>query len=485
MEVVRDEVGRRRHLARVVQGDRLAQVHVGVGAVAGHQPDDTEHLVREALRRRVVHLDPVIEGVGAEQQALVGRERPGEHLQLGCDAAQSDGLLHRHRTGEVHHPSQGRDGLGDVTAVAVHRGETPQGGVLHLGGRSGVEHRGRELLGPVELTTPRDRFDHLGLHVGPSVPDVGGEVEGLVVEGDGSGRGDRHRLVRGPHQPPDRVEVAGLGPAGELTGDLLRGCAGASEGLRRGSMEVASLGGQHVAVHGVAHEVVAERQAIAVAGDQPGQRRLPQPRGDVDHRASRHGGEVGEREARPEQAGEAQQLAGLDREPRQAPHQRLVQPARDGRRGDLGDPRVDAQEALVVEGAQQLGDEQRVAPGGEQPGPQLAARRRPGDRRAQRVEVDLVERAESQVTAVAVVERVDHPVHRRRARRGPQGHHDAELRRPRPGDERSQHRQRQVVGPVRVLDDQQRGIRPRQRLDRVDAGLDDREAEIARVTTTG
>ena len=183
-------------------------------------------------------------------------------------------------------------------------------------------------------------------------------------------------------------------------------------------------------VHGVADEVVAKRQPVAVAGDQPGERRLPQPRGDVDDRAARHRGQVGQREARPEQAGEPQQIAGLDRKPRQATHQRLVEPARGDRRRDLGDPRVDPQETFLVERAQQLGHEQRVATGRLQPRPQLAARCRPGDRRGQRMQVDLVERAETQVAAARVDERVDHPVQHRRARRGPQRHDDAEPRRP-------------------------------------------------------
>ena len=80
----------------------------------------------------------------------------------------------------------------------------------------------------------------------------------------------------GPFQPADRFEVAGQRAAGELLGDLLGGRPGVGQGLAGGTVQVAAFGGQHVAVDGLADQVVAERQPVPVADDQA---RPAMPRG--------------------------------------------------------------------------------------------------------------------------------------------------------------------------------------------------------------
>lgn len=102
----------------------------------------------------------------------------------------------------------GGNGLGDVAAVAVHRGEATERFVLHPCCGGGVEHRSGKLLSTVEAAAPCDRLDHPCLHGSDAIPYIWGQGKGLVVQSDGSTRGDRDRLVGRAQQPVDGIEVA-------------------------------------------------------------------------------------------------------------------------------------------------------------------------------------------------------------------------------------------------------------------------------------
>ena len=75
------------------------------------------------------------------------------------------------------------------------------------------------------------------------------------------------------------------------------------------------------------------------------------------------------------------------------------------------------QEAIVVEGSKQLCDEQRVAGRRPQPFPQRFTRCPSGDRAGHRHDVDLVERAEADVSTEALADPLDQAVEGGRARR--------------------------------------------------------------------
>ena len=103
----------------------------------------------------------------------------------------------------------------------------------------------------------------------------------------------------------------------------------------------------------------------------------------------------------------------------------------------------------------------------------------------QGVHVDLVERAEADMGTEPVTDTLDQPVERGRAGRRPQRPDHTEPGDTGPSDERRQHRERQVVGPVQVLGGEQHRLRSGHLLDQVDTRLDDRVAEVLATSPPG
>ena len=138
-------------------------------------------------------------------------------------------------------------------------------------------------------------------------------------------------------QPLSRLEIAGTRAEGELLGDLLRRRAGVGQCLAGGSVEVTALGGQHVAVDGLADEIVAEAsRSPSPTITQPTM--PPEASCDIDDRPAGDRGEISQRERDADQARQSQQLVRFAREPRQASYQRLVEVGRRGARSNVDDP---------------------------------------------------------------------------------------------------------------------------------------------------
>ena len=270
-----------------------------------------------------------------------------------------------------------------------------------------------------------------------------------------------------------------------LPGDLLQRCSGTSERLSGRAVQVAALGWQHVVVHGLADEVVTEAEPLTVADHQPGERGVPQPRCDLDDRSAGQRGQLRQREARPEQARESQQVACALGKPGQATNERCSQARRDGRLGDLRHPRLDAQVLFLVERAQELRHEQRVTARRLQTVAQPLAGGGPRQRRRERLDVELVERTQAQVAAADLHHRLEHTVEQHGSGHGPEGADDGERRRRRALDSGPHHAERQVVGPMEILGDHHDRRRTREHLECVGAPLDHGVAEILDVAVAG
>ena len=76
-------------------------------------------------------------------------------------------------------------------------------------------------------------------------------------------------------------------------------------------MEVTAHSRQHLGVDRLSDQVVTEREAIAIAHDQAGERCLAKPRGDIDDRSAGDHGELVQREHGAEEARQAEQLVRL------------------------------------------------------------------------------------------------------------------------------------------------------------------------------
>ena len=484
VEEIGDDVRGRPHVPRVAQRHRSLQVIEGYATAPGDRFDGAEHLKSDALSLHVPDVARDRQFLLAAPACFVERRRTQQCLELGAEAPQvADSAVGRLR--HVCGPVEVRDRRLDVAPVAMDGGHAPHDVERQLRvGRGGEDGR-RQLLGALEPPAPRQRLDELRLHVAAALPGGGRERKRRFEEVDRCARRNGRDLAGRTDQPADGLEIPGRRAARVLPGDLLHRCPGASKRLAGGAVQVAALGRQHVVVHSLSDEVVAEAEPLTVTDDQPGERGVAQPRRDLDDRLAGQRGQLRQREARPQQARQSQQVTCALGEPGQATDEGCAEAGGDGRFGDLGHPCLDAQVLLLVERAQELGHEQRVAARRLQTVAEPLTGGRSHQGRGERLHVELVERTQKQVAAADLHDRLDHTIEQHGPRHGPEGAEDGQGRRGRALDGGSQHAERQVVGPVEVLGDEHDGRRARQRLEGVGAPLDHGVAQILDVAIVG
>ena len=162
-------------------------------------------------------------------------------------------------------------------------------------------------------------------------------------------------------------------PASRSTGTPAR----AQHGTRLTVQALAHRCGQ-ILVHGIAHEVVAERETITRFGEQPGIHRRGQRRNELRRSTPGEQPQLSQRERRAQDRSDPQQVQGLLGEQAQAAQQCQAQGGWQRRRAGLGPPVQHADRPLVVERPYELDHEQRVPPGTAHLLQQ--SRARPGDR---------------------------------------------------------------------------------------------------------
>ena len=239
-------------------------------------------------------------------------------------------------------------------------------------------------------------------------------------------------------EPFHRVDVAGARAEAVLASDLLGWRVGRCQCACGSSVKIATDGGGQVEVDRLTKQVVAERQLVAAADDERRVDCLAQCGRDVDHAPSRNGGQVDEREPVAEQAGEAKRLDGGLGESRDAARQRAGEVRKDVAGGDLGDAAFDSQRVRIVEGTDELNDEQGVTGGGFQAGQECRPGGRADRRRSELRHPGRFETGERDLHRTVLRAYLKELTDVWRARSWSQGGDDADRQRADPAGQRSQ-----------------------------------------------
>ena len=139
--------------------------------------------------------------------------------------------------------------------------------------------------------------------------------------------------------------------------------AGAAE--HRTGLSVQTLAHRHgeIVVDGVAHEVVTEGETITRLGEQPGIHRRGQRGTQLGRGPAGDQRQLGQRERRPQDRGDPQQVQGVLRQQAQPAQEGQPQGGWQRRRAGLGPSVPHVDRPLVVERPHQLDHEQRVSAG--------------------------------------------------------------------------------------------------------------------------
>ena len=169
--------------------------------------------------------------------------------------------------------------------------------------------------------------------------------------------------LRRPSQPPHRLGVAVLGPEDDVARQPLDGYAGAPQHSTRLAVQALAHRCGEILVHGIAYEVVAERETITRLGEQPGIHRRCERGNQLRRISPGEQRQLGQRERRAQDRGDPQQVQGVLGEQAQAAQECQAQGGWQRRRAGLGPPVQHVDRPLVVQRPYELDHEQRVPPG--------------------------------------------------------------------------------------------------------------------------
>jgi hypothetical protein len=312
-------------------GERLgADARAGQSAVRDHPLVDLRAARAEVRRRELERLQqPAQLDLGGRER---GRGRVGERRAGG------GGLREQQRAGD----GARRPGAGDGIVEPLVGGEQVLGG-----GRPVRQH-----LGPAQRQQHR-RAALLRRRLGERTAPVGDRAVGGPAP---------HRGLPGRVEQVDRPGVAAGRRMEQLGGDLLDAGALVAQHARGPLVLQRALGGRQLVVDGVADQRVDEAERRLLAQDL----RLDERAGDGGDRAlvaAGEGGHGGQRGALPEHGDGACDRAGVLRQPPQPYEHRRRRGARADGADDV-DVLRGGRDALGLERAQELAQQQRVAAGG-------------------------------------------------------------------------------------------------------------------------
>ena len=232
-----------------------------------------------------------------------------------------------------------------------------------------------------------------------------------------------------------------------------------------------------ILVEGLAEQVVAEPEPLAVVLQDSGPDRLGQHRGQLQGRAAGGRRQLGQREARPQDGGGPHRLEGVLGQEAEPAQDGEPQGRWQGHLGHLGPPVGDLDRSLLDERAHQLGDEQRVAARPRHPGQQTLARLGGDDLFHQLGHGLVAERAKWQPSRAARVQGLERPRQLRGTREQPQAADQRHRHVAQAAAQRAQGQEAGRVGPLQVIQgDHQRALEG-QRLDQVTEGVDGLELQ--------
>ena len=278
-----------------------------------------------------------------------------------------------------------------------------------------------------------------------------GEFEGPYGQVGGGLRGRRKHLAYGPVEAGQGVGVLRPGAAHQVGGGRDRRPAASQQHLPGLPVQCLAYRRGEALGHGAPQQVVPERQQAGVRHHDPGLLRLLQRRQQLAGRPAEHLREVVRVEGTAQDGRDLQQLAGTRGQPAQAPSYDLLHPSRQPPRDQ---PRLtggDLHRALVVESAEELDEQERVA---SRPGRELQQLR--AGRRAEGVGDHLAyglvaQRLQRDPGGAVAFEDLVQPVRPRAAAAARTGQDPHQGVGGQLGDQRAQRQQGRRVGPLQIV----------------------------------
>jgi len=189
-----------------------------------------------------------------------------------------------------------------------------------------------------------------------------GQVQRPAAEQAGHRRGHQPGLRGGPPQDRDRLGVPRLGHVHDEFRDVRWRRPVPQHHVDGLAAQALPDGPGQGRVDGLADQGVPEGHPVAVLGDQSGGQRLAQSAEDRGRTGAGEPGEFVRRETAAQHRGHLQGVSRARGQPRQLVAYRVDEPQRYPGSGKPGDAAVDRGQILLAQAAEQLGQQERLAP---------------------------------------------------------------------------------------------------------------------------